>query len=207
MTAPFSQLQSWGVLSDDTAPDFDAPITRRQLLTALCQCVYGITPYPDQSVLASGFGFTFSDIEDGTQDCSLAVNAAAVYHMLNGSYEEDSRFRTAGLDQTVTEEEAVLFTVRLLDWYTGGAGELARLHRQGFANACWTVAENLGLLQNRYDTDKSYGLAEEQKNQSLTLGQMTGLLHNLLLTELTIYDSGTVYSAYLLGEAVTRMDN
>lgn len=206
MAEPFSQLQSWGVLSKDTAPDFDMPITRRQLLTALCQCVYGIIPYPDQSMLESGSGFVFTDIEDGTQDCSLAVNAAAVYHMLSGSYEADPYLRFAGLDQTVTEEEAVIFTVRLLDWYTGGAGELARLHRQGFANAYWTVAENLGLLQNRYDTDGSYHLTAEQKEEPLTLGQMTGLLHNLLLTKLTVYDSGTTYSAYLLGEVVARMD-
>ncbi len=203
----YKQLLGWGVLDAGDAPDYSGPVTRRLLLQTLCGCVYGVTAYPDQSALrnSSSHGFTFADIADGTEDCSLAVNAALVYHMLAGRYDSDPAVRYADLDQTVTCDEALIFVTRLLDWYTGGAGELARLHRPGLPPQHWTVANHLGIINGDSYYKSVYSvMTADMAEQPLQFGQLVSMIHTLLLTELTVNDYGTERRAFLLGEVVSR---
>lgn len=203
----YKQLKSWGVLDAGDAPDYSGPVTRRLLLQTLCGSVYGVTAYPDQSSLrdSSSHGYTFADIADGTQDCSLAVNAALVYHMLSGRYETDAFVRYADLDRIVTCDEALIFVTRLLDWYTGGAGELARLHRPGLPPQHWTVANHLGIINaDSYYKSGFSVMTESMAEQPLQFGQLVSMIHTLLLTDLTVNDYGTERRAFLLGEVVSR---
>ena len=201
----YKQLQSWGVLDAGSEPDYSGPVTRRLLLDTLCSCVYGVTAYPDQSALRDTLGFAFADIADGTGDCSLAVNAALVYRMLSGRYETDASVRYADLDQTVTCDESLIFVMRLLDWYTGGAGELARLHRPGLVRPHWTAANHLGIINGSGYYKSGYSaMTEDMATQPIQLGQLVSMIHNLLLTELTVNDYGTERKAFLLGEVVSR---
>lgn len=203
----YKQLRDWGVLDAGDAPDYSGPVTRRLLLQTLCDSVYGVTEYPDQSSLrdSSSHGYTFADITYGTQDCSLVVNAALVYHMLSGRYESNPAVRYADLDQTVTCADALIFVTRLLDWYTGGAGELARLHRPGLPPQHWTVANHLGIINGDSYYKSGYSvMTEDMAEQPLQFGQLVSMIHTLLLTELTVNDYGTERRAFLLGEVVSR---